>query len=198
MRSHATRPGTLDYSRLTLLSHCGLIIGLKEMGLKKMRRRKLICWSFPHNPRIWGKCHTCNILHPYNRSTGDGNTGKVLTLQTSGYLMTETTQTYNMDPPRNTPAMKVASVYWPDCSPWMIQDASTAASSARIATTRSLQLSTLWELSLKVWKLRFYFSLEPKVERLTRLEKRGDFFLYNTDQTSTVPCGVRDLLPTLD
>ena len=132
----------------------------------------MICWSFPRSPRIWGKCHTCNILHLSSRSTGDGNTGKVLTLQTTGNLMTETTRTYKMDPPRNTPAMKVASVYWPDYSPWMMQDASTAASLARIATTRSLQLSTSWELSLKVWKLRFYFLLEPKVKRLIHLNKR--------------------------
>ena len=73
-RSHAARQGTLVHSRLSWLSHCGLIFGLKERNrcaradlhffffLLWKRRREVIHQTFHHNPRLCGKATTTRVI----------------------------------------------------------------------------------------------------------------------------------------
>ena len=72
--SHASHQEMLIYSHLSLLSHCGLILGLKEWNcccaswspLKRTNREGgvqekhifgMICWTFPHDTHVGGQSH---------------------------------------------------------------------------------------------------------------------------------------------
>ena len=60
--SHATRQGTLGHSRLSSLSHCGLILTYIMTTLKKKRRRGMNRRAFPKNPRSEEKATTTTTI----------------------------------------------------------------------------------------------------------------------------------------
>ena len=68
--SHASRQGTLGHSRLSSLSHRGLLLAkvLKQCARanlhfkKKKRKWKMICRTFSQNPRTRGKSHQMEVM----------------------------------------------------------------------------------------------------------------------------------------
>ena len=80
MSPHATRQGTLGHSRLSLLSHCGLILA-KEWNLcaranphfkkkeNEERRQRMNCRTLSQNPCMQGRSHSYMPSKAFHRES---------------------------------------------------------------------------------------------------------------------------------